>query len=448
MNRAAARGLGAILLVCAGASVASAQNWSFDARTIGMGGVGGSGNLATKMIDEQRDYSSIVIPIGLIQVLGNTDVFDPGKDTFDPILAVEYAASPFHFVIGRDPSNNAAEVAFIHDARNATLNRNLAVYKGFVPANELLAEGLVSPNFGHTFKFHKQDGGTFHGIYVGVGPWLSMHTLTTISDDLTTVLRTGVNKPNASFPIVEGDEGQGAFAITGGYRGRFAWPSGVGSGSDREGLYVAANYNILRGFGYTNDTMNVGIQTDAAGLVTTTSNILVTHRDASSGSGMAIDLGVGGVIDRWEFGAGARGIGNKITWTDVEQRTFTLSSLLNGGDFVEGVTTKVGDAKVKLPVDYRGNVAYNVDGFSIAAEAGHGFGGSSFHGGVEKRLGAIDLRGGARYTVKKWNPTVGVGLNLSRKVAIDVAAFGTTANFERKHETAIAASIRINHQRE
>ena len=57
-------------LVACSAPVA-AQNWSFDARTIAIGGVGGSGNLATKMIDEQRDYTAIVLPFGLIQVLKN-----------------------------------------------------------------------------------------------------------------------------------------------------------------------------------------------------------------------------------------------------------------------------------------------------------------------------------------------------------------------------------------
>jgi hypothetical protein len=57
-------------------SRAFAQSWSFDARTIGMGGVG-SGNLATKMIDSERNYTSIVIPIGLFQVLSDTAVFDP-----------------------------------------------------------------------------------------------------------------------------------------------------------------------------------------------------------------------------------------------------------------------------------------------------------------------------------------------------------------------------------
>src|SRR5260370_29611910 len=90
---------------------ALAQSWSFDARTIGMGGVG-AGNLATKMIDSERNYTAIVIPIGLFQVLSNTDVFDPNNKKFDPILAVEYAATPFSYVIGRGSPLTPAETLF------------------------------------------------------------------------------------------------------------------------------------------------------------------------------------------------------------------------------------------------------------------------------------------------------------------------------------------------
>ena len=75
-----------------------------------------------------------------------------------------------------------------------------------------------------------------------------MHSSANIDRGLTGVLATGVNVRNAQFPMTDASEGQVALAVTGGYRGRFGWPAGVGSGSDREGLYVAANYNYLHGF--------------------------------------------------------------------------------------------------------------------------------------------------------------------------------------------------------
>src|SRR5438876_11619971 len=145
-------------------AIGQAQSCSWDALKIGMGGSSGNGNLANKMIDDQRNYTSIVLPLGLSQVLSNTKRFDPNSKEFDPIMDIEYAATPWHYVIGRDSSSNPGETAFVNDVRNGTLSRDLTTYKGFVPANDLLAEGLLAPSFGHTFKVHK-DGRNFQGFY-------------------------------------------------------------------------------------------------------------------------------------------------------------------------------------------------------------------------------------------------------------------------------------------
>ena len=52
--------------------------------------------------------------------------------------------------------------------------------------------------------------------------------------------------------------------------------------------------------------------------------------------------------------------------------------------------------------------------------------------------------GGAFYGREKWNPTVGVGLSMGKRLALDLAAYGTTANAERERRTALAVSLRIN----
>ena len=72
------------------------QNFSGDARKIGMGGIGYSENIATKMVEDQRPYSSVVIPLGFIQMARDRKHFDPDEDDFDPILFMEYAANPLH----------------------------------------------------------------------------------------------------------------------------------------------------------------------------------------------------------------------------------------------------------------------------------------------------------------------------------------------------------------
>ncbi len=427
-------------------AIAQAQSWSWDARKIGMGGSTANGNLASNMIADQRDYTSIVLPLGLLQILSNTKRFNPSSKEFDPIMDIEYAATPWHYVIGRDSSSNPGQSAFVNDVRNGTLSRDLTRYKGFVPANSFQAEGLVAPSFGHTFAVHR-DGPNFQGFYVGAGPYLSMRSQSAISPGLTTVLSTGVNQTNATFPLSETDQGQLALAVIGGYRARFALPAGWTGGSEAEGIYVAANYNYLRGFGYTHDDLGITLLTDNTGLIKDASNVLIDNRHATKGTGLATDIGVGAVVHHWQIGFGAKGIANHIRWTGVKERTLTLTSVTAGnGNFVKSGTVAAPDVRVVLPVDYRGDIAYNANRWTGFGEIGRGFGGSSFHGGMEWHANSLfELRGGGRYTLQKWNPTFGVGLNISRRVSFDVAAFGTNANVERKHQMAIAASIRFNH---
>jgi hypothetical protein len=57
----------AVAAVLVFAHAASAQNFSFDARRIGMGSPGGGQNLGSKMIQEENKYIAIPLPFGLIR---------------------------------------------------------------------------------------------------------------------------------------------------------------------------------------------------------------------------------------------------------------------------------------------------------------------------------------------------------------------------------------------
>src|SRR5206468_291845 len=123
------------------------------------------------------------------------------------------------------------------------------------------------------------------------------------------------------------------------------------------------------------------------------------------------DVGIEVVHDHWEVGFGANGIGNQIKWTDITQKTFTLTSLVLGSDFVERtVPTSFAELNVKLPVVTSGNFGFDAAGFGFTTNVMHGFNGNSFHGGVERRFGILALRGGARYSRKRWDPTYGFGI--------------------------------------
>ena len=430
------------------AAPAVAQNWTFDARKIGMGNAGGSDNPASRLIDEERGYRAVVLPFGLLQVLRDADVFDPDSDHFDIVRAVEYAASPLHFTLQRNTSDSDAGRQLSVDIRNGRLSRDLNDYRGFVPAQQPVAEGLTQTTFGVTIPVVRGANGMMHGLYVGAGPYLSMRSSLALDDRFIGILasETDVYLPNSRFDLGLASRGQMAVALTGGYRARVPL---AGTSGERDGVYVALDYNYLLGFRYEDTTTALALDTDNAGLLTFTPASLVPLRigrdHSSSGRGFAIDVGVGVVAERIEAGVGVKGIANRIDWSDVERSSYGLANLFTGsGDFIEAGPVPIDDVRVELPRDVRVYGGYRTaTGFAVV-DLAHGFNGTSLHGGYEHHLGFLDLRGGGLRSRGMWQPTAGIGLNMGRRVALDLAMFGTAANVERKRKAAIAVSLRFS----
>jgi len=440
------RRLSLALLLCVSlASPALAQNWSFDARSIALGAVSGKDNLASRMVDEQRTYKSVVIPLGLFQVLRNLDRFKPESDDFDLIRVIEYSAAPLHYQFGRDQEAANGRDLFT-DIRKATVSRDLSDYRGYKLSNQPVAEGLANPSWGATIPLKGRKGGPFQGIYVGAGPYLSMRTEAALDQRVVDILAsdTALRNPNTSYPLGTDVQGQFAMAITGGYRGRFV----AGGSSERDGIYVAANYNYLRGFRYEQADAALRLDTDAAGMLTINpllpSPVSIVRTSADAGHGFALDAGVAAVVNGFEVGFGVNGIANRINWDNVEQTSYVLGNLFLGGDFVESGPFLSNDVRVELPKDYHVNAGYHADVWSVMSEYGHGFQGNTVRGGAEYRAGLIEFRGGGVYSREMWNPTGGVGFNFSPKVGLDVAMFTTAANAARERRPALAVSLRIN----
>jgi hypothetical protein len=205
-----------LLLLVPGSTV-MAQSYSGDARRIAMGGIGHSDNLASRFIEQEQQYRSIVVPLGIIQLIRDLDKFDlDNKNLFDPILAMEYAASPIHYQFDRFEEGPRGQ--FVTDLINGEISRDLNDYRGFNLTNNLSAEGLLSPSWGYTFKLFKTDAGSFQGFYVGAGPYIPIKTDLHIDEELTDVLKspTYVSIPNRNFDIGNQSTGQLALSLTGG----------------------------------------------------------------------------------------------------------------------------------------------------------------------------------------------------------------------------------------
>ena len=442
--------LGAICLLAPMAVPGFSQNFSGDARIIGMGSVGGQKNMALKFAGEtpRESYRLIPVPLGLFQVLRHTEVFNPSDDRFNPIRAIEYAANPLHLTIGRN-SDGAGE-QLVTDLVNGQLSRDLTAYRGFIPKSNIKASGLIDPSWGK--EFHLGSGkGLLHGVYIGSGPYISVATNVNIDQNLIDVINASTPaQPNSSYTILNRTDGQLAGAITGGYRVRIPVPVFSKSGSGRNGLYLAANYNYLYGLHYDTVDLTARFDTDAAGLVTlapATVPLAVNREMSTTGRGFAIDLASGVVIDRWAFGVAANGVGNRIEWDNMRAETLVLTSLVDSLDFVRTDQPPLAaKRRVELPIRYSTSGAYDSDRWSAKLELAHGLQDYEFHGGAEYHLAMLDVRGGGRYSRDLFHPSAGIGLNLSERIGIDVAAFTTATNIERERKASFAVSLRIKNK--
>ena len=326
-------------------------------------------------------------------------------------------------------------------------------------AHEPFCPGTRITDLGRDHQVSGDPNGPFHGIYLGAGPYVSLHTTAAIDPALVAVFASTVPVyvPNTSFSISSDTLSQAAVAVTGGYRGRFALPGAVGfvriedPYSAPEGLYVGMNVHYLHGFSYEHFEPDARLDTNAQGLLVVDAAkglpVTIVRTTSTTGDGFAIDAGVAAVIDKWELGLGVNGIANRIDWRSVRRTNYVLDSLFAGGDFVDLPAVPVADVRVELPVDVRVHGAYNAGPWLAIADTATATTGPPFAGAIEQRLGRVQLRGGARYVNDRWEPTGGVGFNLTDGFGVDVGLFGTSANLERKRHLAIAVSLRLMHTR-
>ena len=427
------------------------QNYSFDARKIALGGVAnaGAGNIAFENVPKKFDYGSIVIPLGLIQVFKDMDIYDPDKPQFDLVRIIDYAGNPLHYTWNR--STREGKFDFLEDIRQGTLSRDLNAYRGFAPRDKYIAEGLLAPNWGHMFKISNRGDQSYHGIYVGAGPYFAVGTDLNFDQRLIDILGSpqNVTIPQTTFTITDTSAHQVALAITGGYRAKFSFARKSGKPqSERNGVYLAANYHYLRGFRHDNIDSDLRIDTGADGLITVqpaTTPVIIDQLTSTSGSGFALDVGLATVMDNCEFGFSVDGIGNRIKWNNLKRKEFALSSLIAGMEFTDRyLPVAFPSIMVELPVRYTGAIAYHWKSWSAMTDLAYGFENFSFHGGFEYRLSRIAFRGGGRYSRERWQPSGGIGIDLTDRLSVDAAAFAHVTNVEQVREPSLAVSLRIN----
>jgi hypothetical protein len=439
----------ALLLLASTASSASAQDYSFDARRIALGGAGGTPNVASKLVERQRRYKSVLIPVGLVRVLSNVRVFYPNREDFDFTRVVEYSASPFHFVFGR--SDDITAGSLFRDLVHAQLQPDLNAYRedGFEPPLVTSEEGRINLTWGYTFKLHESDR-SFQSIYVGAGPYLAAKAYADFDAEFEKVLNSATDRyvRSAGMVIGGGETDQLALDITGSYRARFPFFVQDGPAASRNGMYVMANYHHLQGFRYDEFNARLRLDTDEAGLLVPhppEAPFALEWHTSSQGVGLSLDFGVAFVVNRWDFGAGVSGVANRIKWSDITRHELGLVSLFNGTEFVHVKLPRTDlTTQLELPVTYTGDLSYHRDAWSAYTEYSKGLGSTNFRLGLEYRLGAIELRGAGRYSQGSWYPAFGAGYNITRNFGVDAAIYGTRTFLEPHPHVGLAISLRFD----
>jgi hypothetical protein len=430
--------------------IGAAQSWNIDARSVGLGGIGGPQNVFATTIAEDRGDRSIVLPLGLLQVLRDHSIFKSSSRDFDPVRVIEYTSQPLHLEFGR--SRSTAGAAFVHDIRNAQLNPDLSAYQGFVPAS-MTAGGLLAPKYGYTFWVHGSEGGTRHGVYAGAGPHLSLRTALQTDPGLLSALDMGAEPStslaNQRFGLQNDSTAQLAAAVTGGYRGRFA--KGGASPDGRrpsEAGFVSVNVNYLHGIRYENVDLALRLDTDALGMLTSSdapdAPLAFNRQTYSSGRGVSFDVGVGLSLGAFEMGLSGNNMGNTITWRNGNRRPYALDNLFSGAPtFNRGQQTPVANLRVVSPADYRGNLSFRGRALSLHGEVARESQDTWFKGGLEYVHDRLQFRGASSVLDHDWLPSLGLSVRATSRFWLDMAGFTTTSNVEHERRYAVATSIRL-----
>jgi hypothetical protein len=403
--------------------------------------------VASKLVERQRRYKSILIPVGMVKLLSDVRVFYPNREDFDFSRVIEFSTAPLHFVFGRGEDITAR--SFFRDILQAQLQPDLNAYSGFELPVVTETEGLMAMTWGKTFML-REDDRSFQGIYVGAGPYLAAQAYFEFDSEFERILSGSGNRyvPFARLGVGGGETDQLALDVTGSYRARFPLFVRDGAGAGRNGMYVIANYHHLQGFRY--DAFDAGLQldTDANGLLVPDppeKPFVLDWHTSSKGWGLAMDFGVAFVVDRWDFGAGVSGVANRINWRDITQHEVALLNLFNGNEFVHVKRPRTDlTARIELPVTYTGDVSYHRDTWSAYTEYSNGLGGDNFRASMEYRFDRVELRGGGRYSQGSWYPSAGVGFDLTRTFGIDAGLYGTKTFLESEPHVGLAISLRFD----
>lgn len=329
-----------------------------------------------------RPKVTIPIPLGLIQVLRDSTVWDTDSSYYNPLQLVNYILNPpLYLEVKRAPTPT-------NDVEFSIAQNQLIIDLG--ASQEIVPESFEMGGSLRPFNV----GGGAGGFRVGLMGWVHNEITVRLDDSLRAVLKDAAPiLPNSRYAI--GVDG----IVQGGVAPEVGW-AGLVLGASNGGLYLGGAARYYLGASYAALDGQAGLTTgdtifsstnplteDVAGRLTTVDPTL------AAGRGIGVDLGAVWAAGPLELGLGVTDLGATITWSHSDVDTLTWDRDAN--EVVDSALARDVETKTTLPVSAIAHAAYAFPtGTQVHGGVLRNRRGTLVSAGAEQRLGVFAVRGG------------------------------------------------------
>lgn len=434
-----------VALALLGLGAAAAGAICLDARRMAMGGASPprpdnlcADNPAYTVVPDRGGEGGWVLPIplGLLDLAGNTSKLDPDDDDFDPLYIANLLANPPLHLELKDPDPLDGDLTL-------DLGQDhLRLY--WEDADLLIPEEPL--DFGSRWeRLGISVGGRFRDRLawrVQATPYLDGRVETTFDDALYGVLAEGDSlKPNSRYGL--DGEGRAAVAIS----WKFLLAGQLPSARETE-VYVAAAPKLLTAFGMADAQVElVAVTGDtlfSSDSLDVEPEVLTRYTDGvAMGYGFGLDLGVAVRHGPWDLGVGVRDIGASIHFSETKLERQYLEEDGDDGDMVTEVLEEGAEHDYELDAIWTLNAAYSSEDWFVAGDLRFRPWGNELHLGGEYRLGPWALRAGTyRDRRDEWQFSGGGGYSF-RRLSVDLALETHKRYFQDERGLALGLSLRL-----
>jgi len=347
-----------------------------EARRLGMGGVllsevsqSSSQNVAYRAVPTGTPglagYTSIPLPLGIIQVLSDPPELDSSNPNFNVFeIARLISVTPYTLQLIK-PEELASDIHV--DIAENSLTVNLGALQGLFPDRDL--------KYGNVFNTPNLEFGT-RNIFAGVHPQGEARNTARFDPTLQAALGDAAPfTPNTVYGATDEVRAQAALAFSVGGAGAIVPPTGAPDGDPRKGgtaFYAGVRAKYLQGVALWQAGGRAQFATGDTIFGSSTPTTIDYDADVrqttdpgwNAGHGVGADVGVVAFVHKFEIGASVNDVGSTITWDRTNLDHYSYDETTNSN--VRTNVERAAEYKSKFPLSGSLNVAYRTNGMTFA----------------------------------------------------------------------------------